>query len=122
PELLHRADHRRGALPLQYLRLGLMRRLAGLGPAHRVLEQRRAFLEPDRREALRASGDRRRAGSAAGGRVAAAVVPAPALLGRTAGLLAPGRGGRPGWARGPRTTRHGRGARAQTPEPRIRQP
>ncbi len=62
-------------------------------PTDRVLEQGFALLEPDRREALRASGDRRRAVGAADRRIPAQVVPAPALLGRPSVLLAPRRRG-----------------------------
>ncbi len=61
PQLLHRADHRRRPVPLQHLRPGPLRRLSRHDPADRVPQQGCALLEPDRREALRAPGDRGRA-------------------------------------------------------------
>ena len=95
----------------------------GKAPRPRVPEQGGPLLEPDRREALRVPGRRRRGRSPAHARAPARVVPAPARLGRPARLISllveetdldaadPGR-------RPPR--RRGRG-RAPAPQRRIRE-
>ena len=90
-KLLHRADHRRRALPIQHLRPGPLRRLPRPRSADRIPEQGRSLLEPDRREAVRASGDRRRASRPAANGPSPEVVPAPPLAGTSLPLLAPGR-------------------------------